>query len=301
MLLQQLNTFCRVVEEGSFTRAAAQLNLSQPAVTKQVAALEESLETELIQRTGKHLTLTAAGDVVYHYAKRIERLVLDLHQSVQELQAPDAGHITIGAVLTIGLFTLPDILADYSALYPAVKVHVRTGTIGDVVQHQLHHELDIGLVTMPVVDERILAYPLFDDPVLVVCAPRNRLGVQDSITLGELGRLPLIGYQKPSRFRASMDQVLEECGIRPNVTMEFDSHEAVKTMVALGFGLALVPASAVREEMANGKLAVLRVDGLPPIRRTTTLLVLKDRPHSPAVDRFVALTVARFQGAESRA
>lgn len=295
MLLQQLLTFCRVVEEGSFTRAAAQLNLSQPGVTKQVAALEDSLDTLLLERNGKHLSLTASGEVVYHYGKRIERLVLECRQAVVELQAPDAGHISIGAVHSLGLFTLPDILADYSQEYPQVRVRVHTGSISDVVTQLLHHEIDVGMVTVPVVDDRLQAYPLFDDPVWVVYAPKNRLGITGTLTLQELGRLPLICYQNPSRFRAYIDQTLEEVGIRPNVAMEFDSHEAIKTMARLGFGLALVPASSVVGEVADGTLAVAKVAGLPELKRTTTMIVLKDRPQSLAVENFVYMVQSKYK------
>lgn len=294
MLLQHLNTFCHVVEEGGVTAAAQALNMSQPAVTKQLRSLEDDLKCRLLERKGRRPRLTPAGELVYDYAKRVQYLIRECRTGVEALEQPGKGLVTIGAVLTLALFTLPDLLADYTRRHPLVKVHVKTGTIQQTVQMLLRGEIDLGFVTSPVNHDEIESIPLFRDPVVVISAPQAKL--PKILTVAHLNRLPIISFQKVSKFRAFLDHMLEQYGIRPAITMEFDSHEAVKTMVGLGFGVAMIPYSSVREDLAQGRLVALGVEGLPEISRMTSLVLRRERSHQPAVAAFIELVHKRYPG-----
>lgn len=290
LLLQHLITFCRVVEAGSFTRAAHLLNLSQPSVTKHVSGLEAEIGMQLLDREGKRIHLTPAGELVYAYAKRIHQAVSECQTALMSLRSPDAGQVTLGCVHTIAFYVLPDLLAAFARLYPQVRLIVRTATIQVTLSLLLQHDVDIGLVTSPVSHERVVCVPLFDDPVLVVGAPEPRFPIPDALTLADLGRLPILGYERGSRFRNFVDALLEQFGIpNLNVVMEFDSHEAVKTMAGLGLGLALVPASAVKADLEEGRLVELKVQGLPQVSRTTSLILRREGRLSPG-----AVTLSRF-------
>lgn len=292
MLLQHLETFCRVVEEGGVTAAAQALNMSQPAVTKQLRALEDDMKSRLLERKGRRPQLTPAGELVYDYAKRVQQLIRECRTGVEGLEQPGKGLVTIGAVLTLALFTLPELLADYTRRNPLVKVHVKTGTIHQTVQMLLRGDIDLGFVTSPVNHDEVETIPLFRDPVVVVSGPKSQLPKE--LTVAHLNRLPMISFQKASKFRAYLDYVLEQYGIHPNIIMEFDSHEAVKTMVALGFGIAMIPYSSVREDVAQGRLVTLTAEGLPDISRMTCLLLRRERNHPPAVTAFVDLVRKRY-------
>ncbi|MHB9146356.1 MAG: LysR family transcriptional regulator [Symbiobacteriia bacterium] len=295
MLLQHLETFCRVVEEGGVTAAAQSLNMSQPAVTKQLRSLEDVMKSKLLERKGRRPRLTPAGELVYDYAKRIQHLLRECRTGVEALEQPGKGLVTIGAVLTLALFTLPDLLADYTRRHPLVKVHVKTGTILQTVQMLLRGEIDLGFSTSPVNHDEVECIPLFRDPVVVISAPQAKLPKQ--LAVAHLNRLPMISFQKASKFRAFLDHMLEQYGIRPQITMEFDSHEAVKTMVGLGFGVAMIPYSSVRDDLAQGRLMALGVEGLPEISRMTSLLLRRERSQQPAVAAFIELTRRRFPAA----
>ncbi len=295
MLLQHLITFCRVVNEGSFTRAAQALNLTQPSVTKQVGALEDHLQIQLFTRTGKQVHLTPAGDLVYVYARQISHLVGQCENAVHELRSPGSGHVTVGCVHTIGLFTLPDLLAEYAREHPLVKLNVKTGNNLETVTMLLHGEVDLGLITTPHLDERLEVHPLFEDPLLVVASPEYAANLPEAVSLPALSRLPMIAYVRGARFRITTDQLLEQVGISPNVVMEFDNHDAIKTMVRLGFGVALEPASAVAKDVEAGTLVSLNVPGLPDSSRTTALILRRDERRPPAVESFVGLLGRRFK------
>lgn len=294
MLLQHLITFCRVVEEGSFTRAAQVQNLTQPSITKQVGALEDHLQVQLFTRHGKQVHLTPAGELVYEYARQVVHLVQRCESAVQEMRSPGSGHITVGCVHTIGLFTLPDLLAEFVRENPLIKINVKTGNNAETVTMLLHGEVDLGLITTPQVHERLVSLPLYEDPLLVVASPEYAATLPRELTDEDLARQPMICYVRGSRFRITTDQVLEQMGISPNVVMEFDNHEAIKTMVRLGFGVALEPVSAVQKDLDSGELIRLNVPVLPKSSRTTSLILRRDERRSSAVNAFLALLEKRF-------
>ncbi|MFB5083447.1 LysR family transcriptional regulator [Symbiobacterium thermophilum] len=294
MLLQHLTTFCRVVEEGSFTRAAQVLNLTQPSVTKQVGALEDYLQVQLFTRQGKRVHLTPVGELVYDYARQVIHLVQRCEEAVREYRSPGSGSVTVGCVHTIGLFTLPELLAAYVREHPRVKINVKTGNNRETVTMLLHGEVDVGLVTTPQVHERIEVVPLFEDPLVVVAGPSFAADLPPVVSNADLAQLPFIGYVRGARFRMTTDQVLEEMGIQPQFVMEFDNHEAIKTMVALGFGIALEPVSAVQRELISGQLVRLNVPGLPRLSRTTSLILRRGERRSEAVRAFLSLLEQRY-------
>nr|MBO2477402.1 LysR family transcriptional regulator [Bacillota bacterium] len=153
MLLEQLITFCTVVDEGGFTRAAEVLGLSQPAVTKQVKSLEKELRAVLLTRSGRRVNLTPAGEIVYSYARRIIHTIEECQGALANLTTPGYGRLTIGAVSTVAIFTLPEVLSAFVKQQPLVTVHVRTGTIDQVLTMVLRNEMDLGIVTVPISHE----------------------------------------------------------------------------------------------------------------------------------------------------
>ncbi|HEY8346931.1 MAG TPA: LysR family transcriptional regulator [Symbiobacteriaceae bacterium] len=284
MILQHLITFCRVVETGGFSKAGELVGLSQPAVTRQVAALEAELGTPLLDRSTRQFRLTPAGELVYQRARRIAAMVTELKGEVEDLIQRGQGRVTIGAVTTVGLNLLPPVLREFTKRYPQVRVLVKAGRTADTLERVLSGELDMAIMTSPVSHPRLECIPLQRDPVVLVCSPEVKKRLPDPLPLDQLSQVEMISFQAPSRFRTFVDSVLEQYGVYPNVTMEFDSHEAVRLMVELGFGVAMVPRSAVRQDLETGRLVPLTVDGLGEIVRTTSLLLPKgeERRHAAA-------------------
>lgn len=297
MNLQHLVAFCRVVDLGSFTRAAEELNLSQPAVTKQVKALEKELGSPLLERRGRQLRLTREGELVYPYAKRIINTAEECRDALHNLRAPGRGVLSIGTVPTIALFTLPDVLAQFARERPLVSVRLRTGSNPEVVDMVLRGEVDLGILPIPFTHEQLRTTPLFHDPILLVSSPQAPWADRRWLHPVELSQLPMICYRRGTQFRNFVDAHFDAVGITPNEVMEMDSHEAVKTMVQLGFGVAALPESAVEEDLETGKLIALSVVGLPPLGRTTSTIVRRDHPHSEALDAFFRLLQRIFPAA----
>ena len=295
MLLQQLETFARVVELGSFTRAAELLNLSQPAVTRQVAALEGEFGTPLIERSGRSIAVTPAGTVVYQHARRIGALVERARVDVLSLSHPERGQISVAAVTTVGLFTLPALLAEFRRRYPRVRFQVWSGRTDGVLDRLLDGRADLGLLSAPISHPRLETIPLFDDPVVLVAAPELAGTLPDPLPIEQLTAVDMILYQAPSRFRTLVEAALEQAGAAPRVAMEFDSHEAVRSAALAGYGVAIVPFEAVQGEIASGALVRVMVEGLPEINRITCLVRRRGASDLPAVSNFVRLTLERYR------
>lgn len=272
MILQHLITFCRVVETGGFARAGALVGLSQPAVTRQVASLEADLGTPLLDRTSRQFRLTPAGELVYERARRIAQSVHELKESVDDLTHPERGRITLGAVTTVGLGLLPPILSEFSREYPGVRMQVKAGRTQETLARLLEGEIEMAVVPNPVTHPRLRCIQLCKDRVVLVCAPEKRSQWPDPLPLEMLGQIDMITFQAPSRFRTFLDAILEQHGVYPTITMEFDSHEAVRMMVEAGFGAAMLPESAVEQDLAEGRVVEVQVQGLPVIARTTCLV-----------------------------
>ena len=146
MILQHLITFCRVVETGGFARAGALVGLSQPAVTRQVAALEAELGTPLLDRSSRQFHLTPAGEMVYERARRLAQSVEELREAVEDLTHPERGRIAIGAVTTVGLGLLPPILSEFTREYPGVRLQVKAGRTQETLARLLEAEIEMAVV-----------------------------------------------------------------------------------------------------------------------------------------------------------
>lgn len=296
LLLEHLMTFARVVETGSVTQAAQELGLSQPAVTKRMARLEEDLAARLLDRRSDRVTPTAAGELVYRHARRLGDGVQAMLEELRALDAPGRGELRLAAVDTMVLFTLPPLLAEYRRLQPGVAVRVRIGSIQETVDLVLRAEVDVGMATVPVEDPRLYVRPLFWDPVVVVAAPEVAAALGPDVRPADLAGVGVVTYAAGSRFRAYVDALLAQEDIELPVTMEFDNHEAVRVMALLGYGAALVPETVVEADLADGRLRRVAVAGLPVMGRTSALLYRRDTPPLAAAARFVELVTERYKG-----
>ncbi len=295
MLLVHLKTFIRIVESGSLTRAAEQLNLTQPAVTKQLAQLEEEFHTQLLVRQGRKFYMTPTGEVFYHYAKRVLLAVDQTYEAIEEMERPGQGEIHIAAVATVAVFSLPQVLSGFTRNFPHLRVRVKIGEIQENLDGVVKGEQAVGLVTVPIIHEQIDSIPLFSDPVRLVVSPQRARELPATVNLQDVAQMEFISYQTPSRFRSYVDGVLEQHGVIPKVLMEFNSHDVIKSMVKVGLGAAMVPDSVVRDDIFRGELHALNVENLPPIMRTTSLIVLKDPPRTAALRALLETFVTHYQ------
>ncbi len=292
MELVRLRTFVAVAKHQSMSAAARELHLSQPAITRQMQALEKAVGLSLLERQGRTTSLTAAGKILLKHAELILQAVDNCTQHLEDLRLGRQGKLALGAGLTTISFTLPPLMQEYKRRFPDIELSIANGTTQEILQLILDRQLDLGFVTSPVDHPDCENRRLFTDQIVLISGSEQKLaGI--SISLEELAELPLILYG-PSGFQDFVRNSLLKVGITPRVAMELDSIEGIKRMVIAGVGHAFVPQSAVLEELSEGYLVTTPVRGLPDLVRQTSLIYLRQDTYSLAMKAFLNIVERRW-------
>jgi DNA-binding transcriptional LysR family regulator len=275
--LDQLRAFIEVIERGSFTAAARELNLTQPAVTHQVQELERRFKVPLVERFGKRAYLTQAGEKLIEHARNL--LEEDSRTQVGMRRFSDGwlGRVRIGTSMTLLMYLLPPILRQLKTDHPQLEINLKTGFTATTLQMLKTNALDLGLCAIPIEDPAFETVPLFKDE-LVAIVPAELGRVPEKVTPAFLCRCPLILGNEGSALRRTITDWLALAGPPPRPFMEFDNVEAMKSVVSVGLGASIVPSISL------------------DARQVATANVLV-RPLSPRAGRRVGLV--RLRGKQS--
>jgi DNA-binding transcriptional LysR family regulator len=295
--LAQLRTLRTVAETLNFTRAAERLGLTQSAVSQQVKTLEAELGEPLFVRVKRGVILSEAGKLALQYAARI----LDDSQALKErLSGP--GHPLLGRVrvaaatqafvyLFAGLFE--SFMKDNAALELSFRTTASTEqTLADI----LGGEADVGFAGLPVYSPALHVVELFDDELSLVVGRGHRLTGQSVATAADVERERFILFERGNSIRRSTDQFFQQLQLKPALALETNDTYFVKAMVERGLGISLLPAWATRDEVAEGRLVRLRVEG-HRLRRTVSMVSL-GRPAS-STRAFVAHVLAHREALQA--
>lgn len=288
MELRQLRAFVAVARESSFTRAAADLNLVQSAVSAQVKALERELGVPLFDRLGRRVVLTDAGKDLFGYAVRMLDLADEVHAAIQPGTADViSGTLAVGASETLCIYRLPDLFRAFRARHPEVDLRFRPVPYGDLRGLVRDGTLDAAfLLEEPVVEENIAADTLVRDPLLLVAPPDHPLAGRARVGLEELSGEPMLLTDAGCLYRRRFERELAKAGVRPGRVLEFDSVEAIKRCVVAGLGVSILPAVTVRDELEDGEL--VRLGNETGLVVDTQVVWYKGRWRSPALDALLA-------------
>ncbi len=287
MEIRQLETFCTIVRLGSFSRAADDLYITQPAVSMHIKELEKELGISLLERGGRTIRLTQPGEMLHRYALRILRLAEEAKYAISEAALGEQGRVVVGAGATTTIFTLPPILQSLRTQHRKIEVIIQSGTSKQVAEMVRTGEVDLGLVTSPVGEEDLIVEPLLDDDVVAIVSSDHRLAGRKQVALTEFAHEPLILFVRGTGFRAHLDAIFASGGVTPQVQMELDNVEAIKALVEIGVGASLVPGVSVRSQAQQAQLAVVEIVDLPHLSRRLSLIHRKDKYLTPAIERFL--------------
>jgi DNA-binding transcriptional LysR family regulator len=263
MTLHQLRIFLAVARHLSYSRAAEELRLTQPAVSAQVRELERHLGGVFFERVGRAIRLTGAGVELLGYAERVCTLVDEVSLVMEEFEGLKRGRVALASVSTAGAYVLPPLLGAFRGRHPGIGISLEVGNRAICQQRLLQREVD--LVVMGRVPEQIPheAQPFLPDELVIIAAPSHSLARAKDITAGRLAAEPFIFRESGSGTRLNAEEFLRQRGISAPVGLELGDTSAVKEAVAAGLGIALLSRHAIRMELALGRLAVLDVRGLP--------------------------------------
>lgn len=286
MELGQLEAFVQVAAHRSFSRAAESLFLTQPSVTARIQALEKELNEELFERTGRAVRLTDAGITFLPYAERVLKDVQEGRDALESLRHGDFGSLRIGSALTISTYVLPRILKVFRSRFPGVEVAIRTGRSEQVLEMVLNDEVQVGIVRA-LNHPEVEAIHLYDDEVVLVTSTTHAFARTKSASMDDVGRQPLIFFDKGSSYYGLVHGFFRDAGIVPRHAMELDSMEATKKMVEEGLGIAILPRVSVERELKLGILIEVEITGVPRIRRQIALIYRRNRRHARTVGAFL--------------
>lgn len=260
MNIDGLAAFLAVAEAGSFTGAAEQLSLTQPAVSKRIAQLEGDLDTRLFDRIGREVRLTQAGDALLPRARAILLTLEDTRRALHNLSGGIDGRLSFGTSHHIGLHRLPPLLREFSSRYPKVQLDIRFLDSEEAWEDITNGEIELGIVTLPPTPDRkspLRAERVWEDPLAVVAAPDHPLAGLRSVTLRALSRHNAILPSTATFTRRIVDAAFAARGLPTPVSISTNYLETIKMMVAVGLGWSVLPAS-----MLDGQVVALPVSEL---------------------------------------
>jgi len=275
--IDQIETFLAVLTYGGFHRAAAALNISQPAVSARVRALEEGLGVKLFARVRGSLSISPAGKALRPHAEQLLRDVTRARQAVHELQPSAGGSLSVAAALSVCTYFLPDVMKDYQAANPRVLVNLRSGTSAQVLKMVLEGDADIG-VARSLNHPEVETMTLRDDPLVLVGHRAHRAATRRQVSLEEVESWPLIFYDRGSSDWTLTQGLFRRAGLLPNVVLEVETIEAAKRMVERKLGFSFLPQIALTQELRQGKLVSIEITDAEPLRRNLDVIHPRRRP-----------------------
>lgn len=300
--LWQLEIFCTVAEQRSFSRAAEMLFLAQPTVTNHIASLEKRLGVKLFDRTTRKVTLTPAGKLLYRHAKTLLREHEQALQELAQFVGGLTGTLTFSASTIPGQYILPKLLAQFHRKFPSVTVVMHLGASGQILDGVLSGEWELGIVGVRPHEPLLHITPLWHDEIVLIVSPEHPWAQQGEVSVSELVRQPLVVRERGSGTRSTLEQFLAKHGIslaQLPIAAELGSTEAVKQFVATDGGIGAVSLRAIECEQNSQQLAVVRLKEGRILRRFYGI-AWRNRTLSPIARAFWNFVVESAKADEAK-
>ncbi len=260
---RRLQVFHTVARLLSFTKAAEELHMTQPAVTFQVRQLEEQFNTRLFDRTHNRISLTDAGRRVYGFGEKIFQLYSEMDNAVRELTGDMSGVLILGASTTIAEYMLPVLLGDFKAKHPEVTIRLKVANTDGIVSQIENNEIDLGVVEAPVNNKNLVVEVCRTDQLVLIVPPGHELAKENNVSIKRMVDYPFICREEGSGTREVMIESMTAAGVNLsdlNITMELGSLEAIKGAVEAGMGVSILSKATILKELRLGTLVAIDTD-----------------------------------------
>ena len=289
--IRQLKVFSAVARLLSFTRAALELHLTQPAVSQQVKLLERDIGLPLFEHVGRKVQLAPAGVEMLRYANQTIELLREAAEAMAAMRGLKRGVLKLGVVSTAKYFA-PSLLSAFTPAYPEVTIKFAVGNREDMIRQMAANEIDLVIMGRPPRELNSLAEPFAKHPMVIIACPDHPLAARRRLRLKQLKAEQFLIREEGSGTRAAMERVFAQRGVAPHVSMEISSNETIKQAVMAGMGISFISAHTVGLELDAGKLVILDVIGLP-IVRDWFVIHLREKRLSPIAAAFRGFVVSR--------
>jgi DNA-binding transcriptional LysR family regulator len=268
MDLRQLEILRAIAESGSFTAAGARLHVSQSAISRQILLLEEEFKEPLFIRFGRRIQITPTGETLLQLSHRVFADIRDTSESILDTKKHLTGTLRLVGGMTVCLYVFPSLLKEFRRRHPDVDIKVITGGTPRLLRQLRSGSADLGLLTLPVDDPALVADPVIREELLLVTPSGHRLAASKVVSSSALVRQPFILFESGSNTRRVIDEFFVRADIKPRVVAETENVEIIKSMVASGLGISIVPFQSVARETRGGSLAIARIEGQTLVRET---------------------------------
>ena len=263
MDLGQLKYFIKIVEHRSFTKAAQDCSVSQPALSQQIAKLEKELGQPLFERQGRTIQVTTAGTLLKNHAEKILRLVDDAKRQITD--DGQTGRLTISAIPTIGPYLLPQLLSSIAKDFQAANFVVGENVTSEVLKSCSNGELNVGILALPAEAKYLSVEPLYREELLLALPRNHRLCDKSEVVLGDLQEEPFIFLNEAHCLVENIESFCNQQRFQPVVTTRIHQLVTVQNLVSLGHGVSFVPKMACNETR-NGSIVYRSISGNKPFR-----------------------------------
>lgn len=288
MDVRGLEVFLSVAKHLNYTRAGAEVNLSQPSVSVRINRLEHELGMKLFEQLGKKVALTDAGLLLVPHARRVIAAIQDAKQALEELQGLERGSLRIGASTTPGMYLIPQIIARFKERYPKIEVHLGIKDTKQVEEDVIRNEFDFGFVGGHLVGDEVEVLAWVTDQLVLVVGLKHPLAKKKSIKAEDLRKEKFILRELGSATRSTIASHLEKFNLAVQTVMEMENPESVKKAVQSGLGVAFISKSAVEAELKAKSLIAVSVRGVD-IRRELKIVYRKDKHLGRAAQTFISM------------
>jgi len=279
MELRQLEYFVTVVDQASFTRAAEELHVAQPGVSAQIRQLEREFGQELLDRSGRTVRPTQAGEAVLRYAREALGAADGARHAVDELSGMVRGRVAVGMVVACSSIDLADLLAEYHRDHPGVEISLSEADSADLIDRLLAGRLDMAFIGLGMIDPPGLELQVIaDEPIVAGVGKTDALATQDRIELEALLERSLISLPRGTGLRSCLDDACARAGLKPRIALEGTNLGILAQLAVRGLGVAILPESVALSQSDN--LHAIAID--PPLRGRVALAWRSEGPVSPA-------------------
>ncbi len=289
MDIKRLEIFCAVVELKSFTRAAEAVLLSQPTVSENIRLLEETCGSRLLDRLGREVLPTAAGQILFQYARRIIRLRDEALQAIESHKGHLSGNLILGASTIPGAYILPSLVQGFKSLHPEIQITLNISDTSRTVEALLQGHLELGFIGARLKDQLLECREYSTDELVLAVPPDHRWAGQPPLDPTALLEEPFILRERGSGTRLVMLEALKELSVEVSqlqVVAEMGSTEAVRQAIKAGIGVSILSSLSVAEDLQRGSLVQVPIKGLK-ILRPIYLVQRKNRQISPLAQAFL--------------
>lgn len=289
MELKQLRSFIAVAHALSFSRAARELHLSQPALSSQIQALESDLEVLLLQRNRRTVRLTPAGEAFLRDAELLLQKATDAKRHAQRIAQGNAGHLRIGFVASAVIELVPSIIVAFRKTYPDVTFDIRNVRTVDQIHELQEGTLEAGFIRLPNAIPGLTITPVHSEPFVLVMAPDHTLARTKKISLASFSKEPFVAYgQKwaPEFYETWVD-ICARAGFRPKIVQETAEMDTLLALVSAGIGVAIMP-----EGLARRSNRALTIKALPASAGQSQMAIAVRSTHNnPLLNNLISLAI----------